>query len=121
MRANKILFDKISAQYEILKMSAAYILAEQRLMANPSKGLDFNTDDYSITFDAVNPEEFYFTTNTTQGMKYDENSAEGLLKEARNVREKLDNAIHDNDFIKAKTFQNILDGLEIKYNKLKDK
>ena len=36
MKINRITFDKIKAQYEILKMSAAYIQAEQMIVKDPN-------------------------------------------------------------------------------------
>ena len=59
MKANKIIFSKIKSQYELLKMRAAYILAERTLMEEESKQ-DQEYDwgnDYTITT-SLTPEEF---------------------------------------------------------------
>ncbi len=113
MKANKITFGKIRAQYEILKMRAAYILAEQSIIDAASKGIDIiydpDTTSYSME---MGPEDFFRTEQPL-------NDEESLLKKAREVKKKLDDAIQDEDYTKAQMFQNILDGLEIKYNKLK--
>jgi len=39
VKVNKIKFDKIKAQYDILKMRAAYIAAEQHIIKNSSSGM----------------------------------------------------------------------------------
>ena len=63
MKANKITFSKIKAQYELLKMRAAYIMAERYLIdeeaALPEKDLDWNSDDSTYTIStSLTPEEF---------------------------------------------------------------
>ena len=59
MKANKIIFSKIKSQYELLKMRAAYILAERTLMEEESKqDQEYNwSNDYTITT-SLTPEEF---------------------------------------------------------------
>ena len=36
MKANRILFDRLKQQYDIIKMKSAYILAEREIVQNPS-------------------------------------------------------------------------------------
>ena len=63
MKANKITFSKVKSQYELLKMRAAYIMAERYLIdeeaALPEKDLDWNSDDSTYTIStSLTPEEF---------------------------------------------------------------
>ena len=60
MKANKITFSKIKAQYELLKMRAAYILAERTLMEEEAQqGQEYNLEDNSYTIStSLTPEEF---------------------------------------------------------------
>ena len=51
MRANRILFDKLKQQYDIIKMKSAYILAEREIMQNP--GL-------TAWQEVSEPQEFHF-------------------------------------------------------------
>ena len=62
MKIDRITFSKIKSQYELLKMRAAYIMAERYLMdeeaALPEKEIDWNNgSDYTIST-SLTPEEF---------------------------------------------------------------
>ena len=59
MKINRILFSKIKSQYELLKMRAAYIMAEQTLIqdeAQQDQEYDWG-NDYTIST-SLTPEEF---------------------------------------------------------------
>ena len=60
MKANKIIFSKIKSQYELLKMRAAYILAERTLMEEEAQqDQEYNLEDNSYTIStSLTPEEF---------------------------------------------------------------
>ena len=59
MRINRILFSKIKAQYELLKMRAAYILAEKTLMQEEAQqDQEYNWDDSYTISTSLTPEEF---------------------------------------------------------------
>ena len=60
MKANKIIFSKIKSQYELLKMRAAYILAERTLMQEEAQqDQEYNLEDNSYTIStSLTPEEF---------------------------------------------------------------
>ncbi len=45
MRVNKIVWDRLNSQWEILKTSAAYIHAEQRIVNEAAKGNDITGAD----------------------------------------------------------------------------
>ena len=122
---NKITFGKIKSQYELLKMRAAYIMAEQMIIEEANKGNDLTGHDTPpatniiFTSDSTSPEEFdNFTFSFGEPKPLTD--IEQVFAKAVEVREKLDNAIHDNDFVKARMLQNVLDGLELKYNRLKN-
>ena len=114
---NRILFDKLKSQWDILKMSSAYILAERKIIEDAASGIDTtgHIAEQQRTIEFVSPEEFY-QADKNKPMTI----AEEILEKAREVREKLDDAIHNNNFVKAKMFQQILDGLEKQYNRFKD-
>jgi len=117
MRANRITFDKLKAQWDILKMRSAYIDAERIIVEEASKGNDltgFDSQVITFTSESTGPIEFFNEMSKPLSI------AEEILEKAREVREKLDNAIHADDYVKAQMYQNILNGLEEKYNKYKD-
>ena len=59
MRINRILFSKIKSQYELLKMRAAYILAEKTLMQEEAQqDQEYNWDDSYTISTSLTPEEF---------------------------------------------------------------
>ena len=103
MKVNRITFDKISAQWDILKMSSAYIHAERQIMDSASRGVDLTGADQNIkfTFDAMDPEDFNSWEISTGGKMEPISPADEILDKARKVREKLDNAIHDDNYVKA--------------------
>jgi len=51
MKANKITFDRIKAQWDITKMTSAYINAERILIQKASETVE--------TFEPMSPEEFH--------------------------------------------------------------
>ena len=59
MKINRILFSKIKSQYELLKMRAAYILAEKTLMQEEAQqDQEYNLDDSYTISTSLTPEEF---------------------------------------------------------------
>ena len=60
MKVNKIIFSKIKSQYELLKMRAAYILAERSLMEEEAQqDQEYSWEDNSYTIStSLTPEEF---------------------------------------------------------------
>ena len=108
------------AQWEILKMRAAYIDAERLIIQEAEKGNDLTGAEtsYTIAFEPMSPEEFAKHEKDGKGnIKLSEE--EYLLAKARQVREQLDQALYDEDYIKAKMLQTVLNGLERKYNRLR--
>ena len=61
MKENKITFDKIKAQWDILKMSSAYIKAEQHIIQEQANGNDITGASTLMQFDPMTPEEFHKT------------------------------------------------------------
>ena len=59
MKINRITFDKIKAQYEILKMRAAYIAAEKLIIEEQIKGNDLTGVSTIHSFDPMTAEEFH--------------------------------------------------------------
>ena len=60
MKINKIIFSKIKAQYELLKMRAAYIMAEDYLIDREEQGqeVNWNSDSSYTISTSLTPEEF---------------------------------------------------------------
>ena len=59
MKINRITFSKIKSQYELLKMRAAYIMAEQTLMQDEAQqDQEYNWDDSYTISTSLTPEEF---------------------------------------------------------------
>lgn len=59
MKANRITFDKVKAQWDILKMRAAYIAAERLIIQEAAEGNDITGLQVIQTFDPMNAEEFH--------------------------------------------------------------
>ena len=55
MKVNRITFDKLKAQHELLKMKAAYVLAEEFLMNKEAKEL--GNEDVTWTFTTTSTPE----------------------------------------------------------------
>ena len=107
-RVNKTRFSRVKTQWEILKMRAAYIEAERLIVESASRGVDMTGSD----------QIFEFTPETSRDTSTE---AEELLNAGRRVKDKLDEALENEDYIKAKMFNNILDGLRKQYNRIKNK
>ena len=59
MKINRITFSKIKSQYELLKMRAAYIMAEQTLMQDEAQqDQEYNWNDSYTISTSLTPEEF---------------------------------------------------------------
>ena len=58
MKVNRIIFDKIKAQYDILKMRAAYIAAERFIISQAAEGNDLTGMQIIESFESMTPEEF---------------------------------------------------------------
>lgn len=58
MKVNRITFDRLKAQYEILKMRAAYIAAEKLIIQESANGNDI-TGMHINYFEPMTPEEFH--------------------------------------------------------------
>lgn len=59
MKVNRIIFDKIKAQWDILKMRAAYIAAEKLIISEASQGNDITGIKIIQEFEPMTPEEFH--------------------------------------------------------------
>ena len=55
---NRITFDKLKAQFDILKMRSAYIAAERLIIEEGAKGNDITGMQVIQTFEPMSPEEF---------------------------------------------------------------
>ena len=114
MRANAIQWPKIRLQWEILKMSSAYIHAEAKIINDAQNGIDTTGHiadmKQTISFESpsVTPEEFYQASSPK----------ESLLSKAREVRRQLDEAIDNDEYEKADMLQSVLDAIQAKYDKL---
>ncbi len=120
---NRIRFDAIRTQWEILRMSAAYIHAEQRIVNEAAKGNDITgagTEQVKFDFDPTTPEQFHTFEVDGFGNIRQYSEEEELIKQGLEVQAKLNKALEDEDYRKAAMFTNVLDGLRIKYNKLKE-
>ena len=85
-------------------MRAAYVEAERLIVESASRGVDMTGSD----------QIFEFTPEPPPIDKVEE-----LLEAGRRVKDKLNEALETEDYIKAKMFQNILEGLRSQYYKLK--
>ena len=79
MRVHRSRFSKLKTQYEMLKMRAAYIMAEQYLIDEAEKAYKAS-GGIIFTSDSTSPEEFY-TTSTFAGPKNDRAIYEARLEE----------------------------------------
>jgi hypothetical protein len=56
---NRITFDKVKEQYDILKMRAAYIAAERLIISQAAEGNDLTGMHIVESFEPMTPEEFH--------------------------------------------------------------
>ncbi len=115
---NRIRFDAIRTQWEILRMSAAYIHAEQRIVNEAAKGNDIT----GASTPPMDSEQFFHAEVDGFGNIINHISEEEyLLAKGREIQDKLDKALEQEDYRKAAMLENVFKGLKIKYNKLKGK
>ena len=103
MRVNKILFSKMNAQYEILKMKAAYILAERAIIGDP-----FMTGWQA---EPKTPQDQFIFDNK-------EVEVDKLLTKMEHLEEQGRIALEEEDYKKLKVLKEVYDILKNKLNKL---
>ena len=109
--------DRIDLATEIMQEIEAEELREDA-DDRPIKIIQF--DERTMTsFDPITPEQFWHHEVDAFGNIRQVSELEQVIQRARKAKENLEKALDREDYLKARTFQNILDGLEIKYNKLK--
>ena len=113
-KVNRSRFSKIKQQWDILKMSSAYILAEKKIIEDTAQGNDpTGHDNVSYYFTtSSSPEEFHLEFSKPRTEK------ELLLEKAQEIRKQLDDAIHAEEYSRAEALQKLLNVIEKKYNKL---
>ena len=114
MKINRITFSKIKSQYELLKMRAAYILAEQTLMQEGAEqDQEYNWDgDSSYTISTTLTPEEYHRLNKRPSEKE-------LLHEQLLVLEKsLKEAEAEEDYKKCQTIMEAIKILRYKFTRL---
>lgn len=84
MKVNRILFGKISSQYELLKMRAAYVMAERFLMEEEAQNMP-----PEISQEETNGEWVFTSTMTPEEMRYQEPRFHKPLSEKELVHKKL--------------------------------
>ena len=108
----------------MLQMKAAYISAEREIINEANKGNDLTgwdkQPDVLTEFGPMSAEEFHNFEVDGFGNIKNISAGDMLLDRAREVRKKLDIAIQDENYVKASMLQNVLNGIEIEYKKLKD-
>ena len=115
------MMDNLLAQWEILKMKAAYIAAERQIISDAQKGIDLTgfNEATTIAFEPMSPQDFFQAEVDAFGNMKKLSEADVIFEKAKEVRKKLDNALDEENYLKAEMFQNILNGLEKQYNRLK--
>ena len=115
MRINKILFSKIKSRYELLKMRAAYIMAEDfivnREIDEPDPLYDFDSGSSSTISTSLTPEEFNRLNKKP--------SEKELVHEQLLVLEKsLKEAEAEEDYKKCQTIMEAIKILRYKFTQL---
>ena len=117
MKVNKIRFSAIHAQWEILKMRAAYVAAEKYIISEADKGNDITGFDRPMSPEEFNHAEVDEFGNITKMISEEE----FLIRKGNDVQDKIDEALEEEDYRKAAMLKNVLRGLELKYNKLRNR
>ena len=122
---NRIRFGKIYSQWEILKMRAAYIAAEQHIIQEAANGNDITGHDSGMTVDD-HPDLRIPQDDRFAGWEVDAFGnmkgifeSELLYKRGQEVRAKLDRALDEENYIKARMLQTVLDGIKKRYEQAK--
>ena len=118
MRVSTIRFDRLKQSWELTKMTTAYINAERMIIENSNRGLDI-IGNREVFEDPVPDFNDFELEDLSFGRKM--TPIEEVWRSAEKVREKLDEAINSENYVKAEMLQNVLNGLEEQYNKLKNK
>lgn len=84
MKINRLQWDKLKPQWDILKMKSAYIEAEKSIVQDPS--LTAWQDEMANNIKAVGPEEFW---REFQGGLVDLNKTPGYVEDAKSTERML--------------------------------
>ena len=118
MKVNRIRFAKLKQEW-LAKLSSIYAFKgikdydEWAIGASDPLPPPPAIDHIQWVQDWTGPEEFF-----GGGLNTPKSEKELLLDKAREIRRQLDEAIDQDDFERAQALQNLLDVIEIKYNKL---
>lgn len=118
-KINKIQWGKIKTAWELLKMSTAYIHAEQKIITEAEQGNDITGFQSGGYEKQMTPEQFHDEiTFDGYGNPHPLTPKEMLYDKAKEVLKQLQQAVQDEDYRKASLLDQTLKVIKIKYDKL---
>ena len=123
MRVSTTRFSKLKQSWELTKMTTAYINAERMIIENSNRGIDITGHDTFYKDRGVSLDNFEGAIEDLEFLKGGTplTPSDEVWEAAKEVRAKLDEAIEKDEYVKAEMLQNVLDGLQEQYNKLKNR
>lgn len=114
MKVNRIRWDKIKIQFDILKMASAYIKAEQKIISEAEKGVDLtgftHNDSKTIVFESTTVEEFAQEERMSEKDK--------LEKDGIEIKKQIENAIQNEDYESAEALTKLFNVLRDRWKRL---
>ncbi len=130
MRVNRIEWDNLKAKWDLLKIASGFLHGERTLQGQYEE--EDRAQAEKEKENGATPESFHFVQNNTnehlpnlEGMTFDQEgnprpltAKEFMYEKGLEVTRQLDEALYNEEYIKAQTLTEVLKVITIKYNKL---
>lgn len=115
---NRITFDKLKAQFDILKMRSAYIAAEKLIIEETAKGNDITGMQIIQTFEPMSPEEFHEYQVDGFGNIRHSSPKEVILKKMNDIALKAEKYLQEEKYELLQELKEIYDRYKQEYDRL---
>jgi hypothetical protein len=115
---NRITFDKLKAQFEILKMRSAYIAAEKLLIQEAADGNDLTGIKVITEFDPMTPEEFHEYQVDGFGNIRHKSPKEVILDKMNKIAEQAQKYLEQEKYELVQELRELYDKYKSEYDRL---
>ena len=115
---NRITFDKLKAQYDILKMRAAYIAAEKLIIEETAKGNDITGMQVIQTFEPMTAEEFHQYQTDGFGNIRHKSPKEVILDKMNDIAAKANKYLEQEKYELVQELKEIYEKYKQEYDRL---
>lgn len=115
---NRITFDKLKAQFDILKMRSAYIAAEKFLIQEAADGHDFTNFQVIETFEPMTPEEFHQYQTDGFGNIRHSSPKEVILKKMNDIALKAEKYLAEEKYELVQELKELYEKYKREYDRL---